>query len=343
MLTRGVARQITDYADRIYEGDFPDHTTIPVTVLRAVSAEIDRSCERAHERLEKILDGSLIIQRAVRTLKNGPRSCGGFRKPRVKVLDNCTPYEQMSAFAAWMRENGANIRAPHTMAFISKDDQREDQIVPIWVKKPANGRSTLMTTIIGATTGKLRAPKYEEWAQDEGDLKLSERGHLVDPLTCLEIQRQPYYLGSLLLRASAYDANRIDNDWRFGTINANGSLAPEASVEHKKQNQRRIERIKSESAAYNLFEMINSPSLRDRNLLQKFNYEDLCDEGYRDYAEASITPLDLFNSFESVLRDDRTELDRLCEQLFAARLSRKSTIAAVQEYTSQTLFGGVEE
>ena len=329
MITRATYADIQAYASRAERKDLADDEMPSETLLKGMSRVLDTVCEEHPQNVEAPLHESIEMRRAVLTLTNGPRTCGGF-KPENAILGHLTPFEQMSAFGTWMERTGPTIRKQHTFAFLAPGDK----VVPIWVKKPKNGQSSLFTTMIGTTRGRLKAPAYPTWAAS--DPKETGQSHFIDPLFCLETQRQPSFLGSSLLKANPYDAGTLTSDWRYKTTNADGSLAAEGSVEHKKQHTSKVEEIKQRSAGFNLCKMLTT--IPEGNLLPQSNYEDYFEEGYDDDAVPFVSATKLCSSISKYIDGETQDLASLTGKLFATRLSSRSEIPVVQEYTREALF-----
>ena len=327
MITRGDKSILEDYVKEVEAQNY----TMPCDkVLGVMSRLMDESMRRAFEEVNRELKETRQIKEAVIVLKNTPRTCKKF-SPEKAILDNLTPYEQSTAIATWLEEQGPSMQEPHTLTLYSGDE-----IVPLWVKTPKNAPTSLTTIMIGTTRGKLKAPSYEDWANENPKGTIKEA--FIEPLNGLEIQRQPNYIAALALKASAYDAGTLEHDWRYKVKNTQtNELAPEASVELKGQTTSRVKKIKEKAAGYNLASILKKDSKRNVNLLPELNYEDYTDEDYNDDNIPFISSKSIVKTFPQALKNNTEELDSLMKQLFVTRLG-KSGIPQVKDHVVRTLF-----
>jgi hypothetical protein len=299
-------------------------------VNRGISSLVDQSAQRAYEKFQEELESTKTFKKGVRALRDAPRTCGGFKEEKA-ILENLTPYEQTAALAQWIGEDGSSMQKSRTIALYN-----EKGVVPVWIKPPKNSHASLMTTILGHTTGTLKAPCYEDMAEEYLRGTLQER--FIEPLNGLEMHRQPGCIGSLILKSSAFDANLIDEGYRYKVWDVKGvSLAKEASVELKGQNTSKVIKVKQQSAGFNIGRMVANNQYRRNNLLPELYYEDFSDEGYADDEHPFFNVKSIVKTLPKALRGDSEDLDALIEKLFAVRV-QGSSIRSMRAKTRDVFF-----
>lgn len=326
--TRLSTRAIQEYVEQIGEGNYeipPDPT------LRALSTVVDDSFFRSYQQATQLMSQDPLIDRAVVHLYS-KRTCGGF-KPVNASLQTLTPFEQFYSVARFLEEHPNISSKPRTYTF-----ENFTSIVPVWIKSPSKGSPSLWTTMLGTTSGRLKAPKYEQMAVEDPFQQQDQRG-FIDPLTCLEIHRNPMHIGALAIKSSAYEARRIDHAWRYQNYNDTGEAYCTASAELKKQKSSSTRRIVAQAAGYNLSELLFGDEAKDDeySLLPELNFEDFADEGYQDDSHPSVTPKKLIQALPAALRGDTDSLDELTRKILAVRLG-KSRIPSVNEHVIKILF-----
>jgi hypothetical protein len=328
MITRRDATLVQEYADcvkrKVYERPADEQTLI------AVSKLLDESAKKAYQEAQKTLEKTREFKQAISVIKEQPRTCGGFKEENA-ILDTLTAYEQSAAVVSWVKEKSSSIKKPHTITLYS-----EEGPVPVWVKKPKNAFVSPMTVILGTPRGALKAPSYENWAEE--DPKTSQAKLFVEPLNALEMHRQPDCLGALTLKASSYDAGVLKHDWRYKIWNSKQSQrAKEASVELKQQQTTPVKQIKAQSAGYNLALMIENNSIRKKNLLPEVHFEDYSDEGYNDYGAAFLSPENIVKTLPAAIKGNTDDLDSAMQKLFSLRIGQ-SSISPVKDLVINHLF-----
>jgi hypothetical protein len=323
------AQAVQAYVDAVFR---EENYTIPEDpALRGMSVLLDLSAKRAFEASQEVIGTADTIVRAVEKLKKAPRTVGKMT-PGKTILNECTPYEQMAAVALWLNEKGPTMTKRHTVALGGEDDA----IIPLYVNKPKNGSVSLMTTVVGHTRGRLKAPRYTELA--ETDPRGSAVEEFIEPLNGLEIQRQPNCIASLLLKSNGYDCDCVPNDWRYKVFDSDKIFAKEASVELPRQSSNKTTKVKEQSAGYNVAKMINLDPLRENNILPEHHYEDYHEEGYDDDATPEVTPLDILKGLRAIVKKkDSSMLDEQMARLFATRMGISES-ATIKQHVATILF-----
>ncbi|MCH9634766.1 MAG: hypothetical protein S4CHLAM7_15280 [Chlamydiae bacterium] len=329
VITRQSARIVEEYVDRVVDEDnceLPDDAA-----FRAMSSILDSSFQRHFQSaVDQISDTPLVNQSIIHILNK--RTCGGF-KQKNKSLKNLTPFEQMFSVAEFINKHPNINKKPRTYTF-----GNGDELVPIWIKTPKGGKATLWTTMIGSNRGALKAPPYEELAENDPYNDPYQRG-LIDPLTCLEMHRNPSHIGALAIKSTAFEADRIDHTWRYQNYAENGDTYLSASAELKKQKTPKTRKHVEQAAGYNLAELLTIGEQDDYeyNLLAELNYEEYVPEGYADDLHPFVSAKDIVKTFREALHDNTDPLDKLTAQIFATRLGH-SQIPSMQQHVESTLF-----
>ncbi len=324
-ITGNGAADLSNYVNSIKEGIY---TPPKAPALKAMSALVDKSAERVFKNIEKTLKASPEMEKALATLKNSPRTCGGF-KPKNACLKDLTSFEQMYALTSWVKENSTTMLKPHTVTLSANEGEA---LVPVWVKPlRSGGGPNLMTIFLGNTKGALKGPSYTDWAAKD-----PEENVFIEPLNSLEMHRQPGCLGGLILKAAPYEAGILSHTWRYKVYTTGTDFAPEASVELPKQRSKKSCLIKEQSAGYNLAQMINSP-IRDKSILPELLFEEYHEEGYDDESIPSVSPHDIIKTFPEALKGNTIDLDALISQVIAPRLG-KSSIGPAKDLCASFLF-----
>lgn len=326
------AQLVSTYSQRVSNGeDFEISSTNDAT-FRAISTILDASFRRAYDEAIEPMSESKLLQEAVSYMKSH-RTCGGFRTNKAS-LSSLTSFEQMFSVSRFLSQNPGLRKQYRTYAFRFSDDQ----VVPIQIKKPKNGEASLWTTIIGANNGSLKALAYEDMAKEDPS-NIAEHEIFINPLTCLEMHRNPDRIGALALKSEAFDSEFIDHEWRYQNYTVNQKPFRSASAELKKQKSNITQNMVAQSAGYNLAALIAEDSQDDTrtNILREFNFEDFADDGYRDDAHPSVTAHDIVATFPQALKGNTGPLDDLTRALFVARLDR-SNISAVNEMVIKLFF-----
>ncbi|MES2198733.1 MAG: hypothetical protein V4489_01000 [Chlamydiota bacterium] len=186
-----------------------------------------------------------------------------------------------------------------------------------------------MQIMLGSTKGDRKAPKYAEWAQKDPRWDTNQK-RFIAPLESLEMIRQPGFSGATLIKSGAFSNNHINSDWRYGKAHA--------CVEDRNQGNNTPKKIAG--AGLNLTELLQRfPYMDSRRSIAKVAlYENYTNNGYRDDAEISVTPSQLFNATnKSIFRRDDTDLDDLVTKLFMTQIGPQTT-PSVQHQIVNTLF-----
>ncbi len=330
--TRAAAQLISNYSLIVSKDENFEISSKNDATFRAISTMLDASFERAYREVTGLLSGDKLIEKAVAYMRNN-RTCGGFRVENAS-LSSLTSFEQMFSVSEFLTQNPNLRKSTRTYAFHFSDDQ----VVPIWIKKPRNGEASLWTTLVGATTGPLKAPTYEEMTNDDPS-NIPGYEIFINPLTCLEIHRNPQRIGALALKSEAFDSRSIDHTWRYQNYDANGLAYLSASAELKGQKSKATRDLVAQSAGFNLAEFIAYDIEHDvdTNILARYNYEDFTFEGYHDDQYPIVTAKDIVATFPLALKGITGPLDNLTKTVLVARLDQ-SNIRAVNNLVTQTFF-----
>ena len=325
-ITRNLGQSILDYSERLKEKD----PTIPEdSTLRAMSTILDQSFERSYNEVVEMMRTSPLIERGVADLHK-KRTCGGF-KFQNRSLPDLTPFEQMLCVSEYISQHPDKTRKTRTYAFALGE-----KVVPVWLKHPQNGEASLWTTLLGTTQGALKAPKYTEMTE----YGFSPPDIFLDPLTTLEMHRNPSHIGALAMKSAAFDAGQIDNTHRYQGNTSTNEAYKTASAELRKQKSPFTRKMVAQAAGFNLA-LINETNILqedENNLLPELKFEDLTGEGYNDDAHPFASSLNVVKTFEDALRGNLAPLDNQTRKFFAARLGN-SQIPEVNAYVVETLFG----
>jgi hypothetical protein len=324
-ITRLGARKLTDYLDQIKDRDYsqPDADT-----LKAISTLVNQATVDSFHETDTFLQSCPQIKRGIKALSEAPCLRGPAKQAKHHLQD-FTPYEQICTLSNWIGTYDFP-QGKRTLAF-----HHEDGSIPITITPPRKSQLDLYPVFIGNSSGNLKGPAYREW--QEKDPEGTSREIFIDALDALEIHRTGMGDGALLLKKGAYESGAIDHTWRYAVFKADGSDAPEASVELPRQKQAKARRARAYAPGFNLAEMIANRPLRNRNIMPERLYEDFCDDGYNDEATSTVTPMKIVKSFESAIRGDTEELDLLVRQLSASHLG-VSQLPVVKDFTARRLF-----
>ena len=325
--TRYANRAIQDYVDQVEEGD---DNLPPDSTIRYVSGLLDDSFHRAYKSTIEKMDGDPLITHGVKHLRT-KRTCGGFKLKNASLVD-LTPFEQMHVVSKYIDQTPNMSRQPRTYAF-----KVGDEVVPVWIRHPQKGSASLWTTLLGSTRGRLKAPPYEDLAKT--DPVGTDHEVFIDPLTCLEMHRNPTKIGALAIKSASYDAGEIDHGWRFQNYNEKGNPYCSASAELKKQNTAATRKMVAQAAGYNFCELLTQSNSEElgTNLLPEMNYEDYASEGYKDDIHPFVSAKSIIKTFPAALKGDTSDLDQLTERVFASRLGF-SQIDPIQKHVEEALF-----
>ncbi|MFS8563985.1 MAG: hypothetical protein LVR00_06595 [Rhabdochlamydiaceae bacterium] len=310
---------------------WPKTADVPLAARHRISQELDASALRVYKEYVDKIQGKEEHKKNCKALAEASKNCGGFSSSNT-ILRDATPLEQMVALDHWIQQKGSGWqKGRRTLCLGAKDDY-----VPVYIAKRAGVHPTSMSVMLGCAVGGHKAPKYSQLAEDED---LAKTSVFKDPLDALEIVRQPYFAAATLLKAGAFACEEINARRRYEITDQNNEnrRSQFACVELIKQNDPQNAPTKEHSAGTNLYSLVHKAS-EECQINKNVLFEEFAPEGYNDDAEVGVTPVMLWDATkESLLKNDRAELDSLMERLFIAHVG-KITSPSVADFYAQRIF-----
>ncbi|MEI8300528.1 MAG: hypothetical protein WCG10_02805 [Chlamydiota bacterium] len=302
---------VNQYMDRFKAGD----TTLPTSqVLLPIASSLDASMESVVTDLTNVLRTSPDHQARIALLYDQPRTAGSFSRHKI-LFEEVSAFEQMVAVSDWLGQ--VHIRQTHT-TFLSACS---DDYVPMQVRKFKDVDATMMHVMLGTTRGNRKAPAYADWASKDPRIDPNQNV-FIRALEDLEVIRQPNFSAATILKSNAFQSNKVDADWRYGSMYA--------CVEDRGQSRNSLK--KRQSAALNACAMVNKlsdaadPIAKEVEVCFPVKYEDYVTDEYKDDLEISVTPgLLIEAASRSILHQDQTELTKLMENLAIAQIGPTQT------------------
>jgi hypothetical protein len=295
-----MANSVVTYFNNYSNGE----TTLPSKqVLLQLSPILDQAMGDVIVDLTNILKNSPEHQARVNLLTAQPRAAGTYDGSKV-IFDGVSPFEQTVAIESWLTQR--RIRNVHTFFLSTPNDY-----IPAQVKKIQGKDSTLMHTVLGSTRGMKKAPKYEDWA-DNDPINTPEQKVFIDPLKYLEVVRQPYFSSATIFKSNSYDAGLIDSEWRYGK--------EYACVELKGQSKNSKQKIASAAlnacALLDLYSDVNDPNADDRVMTPDLDIDE----------DLSVTVGEFMDATKKAIVDQNmTDLTQVMENLFLNQLEEIDT------------------
>lgn len=285
---------VNSYLDRLKVGD----SSVPTAqALLAIATTLDSAMGSVVTNLTNVLRDSPEHQARVALLQNQPRTAGSFSRNKI-LLEGVSPFEQIVAVSDWLGR--VHIRQPHTFFLAASNDN----YVPVHVKKFKDVDTTMMHVMLGTTRGDHKAPAYADWAVSDPRENPNQKV-FIDTLEDLEVVRQPNFSAATFLKSNAFQLDKIDAQWRYGSMYA--------CVEDKGQSKNSAK--KRRSAAFNACSMVqeladeSDPVAKEVDICLPVQYEDYANEGYRDDLEICVTPGILMEAAgKAIVNQDATEL-----------------------------------
>lgn len=316
---RSIGRNdLLDYYEKYENGESP---TLSQKGQIYLATKVDEAAQDVYETYAGALIGSPEHRARVAEISKQPRK-GGKCSYSKSIMKCDSAFEQIEALDAWHKSKQPKER--HTFCM----GTRSGDYVPVTVN-PGN----LMSTIFGSTSGKNKAPKYKEWA-NEDPWKDSTQSRFVYPLIALENARQPAFIAATLIKSAAFHFDSIETDWRYGKEHS--------CVEGVKQSKN--SKQKKASAGENVASLIKH--LGDTvdeeddscDICPRIAYEDFSDEGYKDNVEIYVSPKKILHSaMKAIQKQDASELVLDMQKLFVANMQPPST-KALKDAVVRTLF-----
>jgi len=307
---------LMSYFERFQAGDI----RIPSNeVLVPIAAKLDSIAGECIQQLMRILRCSKEHWQRVSLLKDQDPLAGTYNKKSSKVLlGNASPFEQMVALADW--HDKAKIQEIHTFFFAAKNNT--DYINVKAALPRSGGIPTLMHVVLGTSSKYRLAPNYfDRWAEKDPWLDSGQEAYIYS-LEGLEFVRQPHFSAATVIKGNAYEAEFIDEGWRYGETYA--------CVESPKQSANLPSKMRS--AALNACALpkvladFSDPTADETDFSLPIKYENYSDSGYRDFIDTSVSAGRLIKATKKALvdRQDR-ELTVLVENLVIKKIGVPKT------------------
>lgn len=145
--------------------EWPKTASLDKGVKCLLSEVVDASVLRVYNQAVEHIQSTEEHKHNYKELNAAGKTCGGFR-PKTAILSKANPFEQMVAFDQFIDLKSASwTKGRRTYCFHTGDGKA---VIPLYVASTAKTRATTMTTMIGAGTGVMKAPKYVEIAKNPG-------------------------------------------------------------------------------------------------------------------------------------------------------------------------------
>lgn len=156
-------------------------------------------------------------QRGITELNNA------MKKIANPILNNLSPFEQMLGLLEFQKKHISNIKkicSPETETelFSFSSDNKQNPIKIIFTN---NSKHSLMHFKLKSSDGKSYT--YDELAK-MNVTTLNKLNYFIQPLTALELIRQPYYLFNVIFKQALYISGNLDIKDRFSTSNEFSSV-----------------------------------------------------------------------------------------------------------------------
>jgi len=284
-------------------------TIPPAPALTALSERLDSSTKRAFDKLCDTFRTSPEYDIGLASLTQQPRLAGKF-SPKKIILQGAESFEQMVILNDWFDTHA--MRKDHSFFFA----KGEDDYYHVSIKRP---HETLLHCVLGATRGDRKAPKYSDLTEKD-PWQNPNYSRFLHPLECLEMVRQPGFIGATVLKGNSYELDahpQIDQNWRYGL--------DKACVEAP--NQKKNTPKKLQSAGLNLAAMIelmadmSDPLATEADICYPIRIAEYGDSGYKDDADFQVSVGNILKAVKTDVEDQNSEpLDQLMFRLMAAKI-----------------------
>lgn len=264
---------------------------------------------------------------------------------RIFLFKDVTPFEQTCAIDDWFSRH-IPLKENFTF-FLSARLKRNDNFIYDHISANFKKSNSEIYSLMQLTLGNGRAaPLYDSYEKktvyiknpnkldtfEKQDPWQNQYEKFIYPLEALEIVRQPKFIASTLLKGNAFEAELIDEDFRYGVILENGQIRPTTDVEIKGQRTLSWEEslVKNRSAARVIFEL--DKELHKKRLREEES--DICSNtGYNSdqyNVNVRVTPRDILRKFRDTLTSDNKSLAEnllyeLIFKLFVVKIGVQST------------------